>query len=200
MDRRIFQNGKMNLKLHGSLRDKCIYHPEDHVLFIDLFGISLVSREEVDLVAKYLDTIMISYTESRGKLDVIVNYDGFDLRTGLESAWAEAMENLQQKHYNSVKRFAGRAFRCAQLKGMLANMDTFDAKAIFCKMDKDADGLLSREELRSGIRKHFGIRLRQTELDNLCKNGGVTIQNFSDVVGECLRRCGLGISYRPLSF
>jgi hypothetical protein len=199
MDPRIFKEGKMNLKLFGSLRDRCIYHPEDHVLFIDLFGVSLLSEEEVALIGDYFDEIMTPLTETRGPLDVIVNYDGFDLRTGLEESYANAMDILQKKHYKSAKRFAGRAFRCARLKGMLTNMDTYDAKATFIKMDEDCDGVLSREELRAGIRKHFGIRLRQSDLDNLCKSD-VTIDNFSDVVGECLRRCGSEFSYRPISF
>lgn len=198
MDSRIFKNGKMNLKLFGSLTDRCIYHPEDHVLFIDLFGVSLLSKDEVDLMKGYFDEIMTPLTKTQGPLDVIVNYDGFDLRTGLEQSYADAMEYLQEKHYKSVKRFAGRAFRCAQLKQMLANMDVFDEETMFVKMDKDGDGILSREELRAGIRKHFGIRLRQNELDDLCKGGDVTVTNFSDVVGECLRKCGL--NYRPISF
>jgi Ca2+-binding EF-hand superfamily protein len=83
---------------------------------------------------------------------------------------------------------------------MLANMDTFDEKDMFAKMDQDSDGVLSREELRSGVRKHFGIRLRQTELDSF---GDVTLANFTDVLGECLRKCGLEqleLNYRPISF
>lgn len=201
MDTRIFKDGKMNLKLFGSLTDRCIYHPEDHVMFIDLFGVSLATKEEVELIGGYFDQIMTPLTETKGPFEnVIVNYDGFDLRTGLEEPYAEAMDMLQKKHYKSVKRFAGHAFRCAKLKGMLANMDTYDAKSLFEKMDEDCDGVLSREELRSGIRKHFGLRLRQNEIDDLCKSGDVTMKNFSDVVGDCLRQCGLEFNYRPISF
>lgn len=203
MDSRIFKEGKMNLKLFGSLTDRCIYHPEDHLLFIDLFGVSLLSQEEVDLIGGYFDEIMTPLTRKGPFEHVIVNYDGFDLRSGLEESYAKVMGNLQQKHYKSVKRLAGRAFRCAKLKVMLANMDTFDEKAVFAKMDEDGDGVLSREELRSGVRKHFGIRLRQKELDSLYKAGDVTITNFTDILGECLRKCGLEqleLNYRPISF
>lgn len=190
MDQRIFKHGKMNLKLFGSMRDRCIYHPADHVLFIDLYGVSLVSKDEIDLIADYLNEIMEPLTKTRGPLDVVVNYDGFDLLSGLEDSYAEALKKIQNKHYKSVKRFPGQAFRCARLKGMMANMNTFHPEAMFAEMDEDCDGVLSREELRAGIGKQFGIRLRQTELDDLCKTGGVTISNFADVVGECLRRCG----------
>ncbi|KAL7478453.1 hypothetical protein ACHAW6_004218 [Cyclotella cf. meneghiniana] len=190
MDQRIFKHGKMNLKLFGSMRDRCIYHPADHVLFIDLYGVSLVSKDEIDLIADYLNEIMEPLTKTRGPLDVVVNYDGFDLLSGLEDSYAEALKKIQNKHYKSVKRFPGQAFRCARLKGMMANMNTFHPEAMFAEMDEDCDGVLSREELRAGIRKQFGIRLRQTELDDLCKTGGVTISNFADVVAECLRRCG----------
>ena len=194
MDKRIFQHGKMKLELFGSMRERCIYHPEDHVLFIDLFGVSLVSQEEINLIASYLDEIITPLTDTRGPLDVIVNYEGFDLRLGLEEAYAQALEKISTKHYKSVKRFPGRAFRCARLKGMM-NMNLFDPKKLFAEMDLDSDGVLSREELRAGIRKWAGIRLRQSDLDHLCKNGGIPICDFTVVLGECLRRCGSELNY-----
>lgn len=183
MDNRIFQDEKMNLKLFGSLTDRCIYHPEDHVLFIDLFEVSLATKDEVDLMGRYFNQIMTPLTEAKGPFEqVIVNYDGFDLRSGLEQSYAEVMDALQEKHYKSVKRFAGRAFRRAKLKGMLANMYTYDAKSLFSNMDENDDGVLSREELRSGIRRNFGIRLRQNELEDLCKNGDVTMVRMPMIV------------------
>ena len=199
MDRRIFQDEKMNLKLFGSLTDRCIYHPDDHVLFIDLFGVSLLTKEEVDLMASYFDEIMAPLTKQKGPLDVVVNYDGFDLRSGLEELWAEHMNIFQQKYYKKVRRYAGRAFRCAELKRSLA-MNTFDANEMFVKMDQDGDGVLSREELRAGIRKFFGVRIRPSELDDLFKSGDVTEHNFADIVGDCLRNCGLELNYRPVTF
>lgn len=199
MDRRIFQDAKMNLKLFGSLTDRCMYHSDDHVLFIDLFGVSLLTKEEVDLMASYFDEIMLPLTKHKGPLDVVVNYDGFDLRSGLEELWAEHMDNLQQKYYKTVRRFAGRAFRCAELKRSLT-MNTFDANEMFVKMDEDGDGVLSREELRAGIRKFFGVRIRPSELDELYKSGDVTTHNFADIVGDCLRNCGLELNYRPVTF
>ena len=55
-------------------------------------------------------------------------------------------------------------------------------------MDEDEDMRLSPEELRRGIRKIFGIKLKQAELDSLTQEK-ITMENFSDVVYKCLRTC-----------
>ncbi|KAL7537947.1 hypothetical protein ACHAXR_008172 [Thalassiosira sp. AJA248-18] len=48
MDKRYFKNEKMELKLFGSLEERFFYHEDDHLLFIDLFGISLQNLAEID--------------------------------------------------------------------------------------------------------------------------------------------------------
>ena len=70
----------------------------------------------------------------------------------------------------------------------MANIESWDARAAFVLMDEDGSGDLSPEEFRRGVRKQFGIKLKQAELDELC-HGKITMQNFSDVVYNCLRTC-----------
>lgn len=48
MDQQYFRSRKMDLQFFRSLADRCTYHEDDHVLFIDLFGVCLTSEEEVD--------------------------------------------------------------------------------------------------------------------------------------------------------
>ena len=48
MDERFFKQDKMEISLFGSLAERCVYHEDDHLLFIDLFGISLRNEAEVD--------------------------------------------------------------------------------------------------------------------------------------------------------
>lgn len=51
MDTRYFKEEKMGVQLFGSLAERCQYHDDDHLLFIDLFGISLHNTSEVDWLA-----------------------------------------------------------------------------------------------------------------------------------------------------
>ena len=187
MDRRIFRFQKMGIELFGSLKDRVKYRSTDHSIFIDLFGISLAREEEIEWFANALDQVLTPMTKKKGKADVIVTYDNFDLRSGLEEAYSAALERVEEKHYKSVKRYSGKAFRRAKLKQM-ANIESWDAHAAFALMDEDGSGDLSPEEFRRGVRKHFGIKLKQAELDELCQ-GRITMQNFSDVVYNCLRTC-----------
>jgi hypothetical protein len=48
MDERFFKKDKMEISLFGSLAERCVYHGDDHLLFIDLFGISLRNETEID--------------------------------------------------------------------------------------------------------------------------------------------------------
>ena len=187
MDRRIFRQQKMGIQLFGSLRDRVKYRSSDHVVFIDLFGVQLATEEDVRWFASALDEVLAPLTKEKGPADVIVTYDGFDLRSNLEEAYSAALENIEQKHYKSVKRFSGKAFRRAKLKQM-ANIESWDPRAAFAIMDEDGDKRLSPEELRRGIRKIFGIKLKQAELNSLTQEE-ITMDNFSGVVRKCLRTC-----------
>ena len=187
MDSRIFRQQKMSIQLFGSLRDRVKYRSNDHVVFIDLFGVQLATEEDVRWFASALDEVLAPLTKEKGPADVIVTYDGFDLRSNLEEAYSAALENIEQKHYKSVKRFSGKAFRRAKLKQM-ANIESWDPRAAFAIMDEDGDKRLSPEELRRGIRKIFGIKLKQAELNSLTQEE-ITMDNFSGVVHKCLRTC-----------
>ena len=48
MDKRFFKDEKMEIELFGSLAERCTYHEDDHLIFLDLFGVSIQSKTEVD--------------------------------------------------------------------------------------------------------------------------------------------------------
>lgn len=186
MDKRIFLKEKMEVELLGSLESRCCYHPEDHTIFINLFNISIQSKDEVDWFVNSLDEIISPLTKDKGPVDVVVGYDGFDLRSGLEEYYMAAISVLEAKHYKSVKRYATKAFRRAKLKEE-ANWETWDAARAFAVMDEDKDGILSPEELRRGMRRMFEISLKPADLDRLCGPTKVTIKNFTSTVLKALK-------------
>ena len=156
------------------------------MIFIDLTGISLASEDEVGWLGRSLDLILQPITNERGPVDAIVNYDSFDCKLGLEEAYTDAIEALSSRHYKSVKRYSFNAFRRAKLKSM-ARVEEWNAKSLFREWDEDNTGSLSPLQLRQGVREKFGIRLKQAELDALCKDG-VTMQNFTDILFKIMSK------------
>lgn len=100
MDNKIFQEGRMDLQLFGSLADRCTYHTEDHLFYMNLFGVSLQTPSDIQWFLTSLDQILHPLTKDRGPVDVVVNYDGFDLHIGLEEIYADALTELEKRHYS----------------------------------------------------------------------------------------------------
>lgn len=118
MDERIFRGAKMNVsnEMFGSLERRCTYHHQDHTMFLDLFGITLNSEDDVRWLFDGLREILRPLVKNKGKIDMVVQYDGFDIRNGLSSLYVNETSKLEEEMYNSVKRYTGHAFKRAQLK------------------------------------------------------------------------------------
>uniref|UniRef100_A0A6S8RH92 Uncharacterized protein n=1 Tax=Chaetoceros debilis TaxID=122233 RepID=A0A6S8RH92_9STRA len=91
MDGRIFKDAKMKVldELFGSLLDRCTYHELDHTIYIYLFGITLSSEDDVDWYSNLIGEIIQPLYRNKGPIDMVVNYDGFDLSKGLESYYLQ---------------------------------------------------------------------------------------------------------------
>jgi len=168
MDRQFFKKEKMGYSLFGSLAERCTYHEDDHLLFIDLFGISLRNEHEIDWFFVSLNKILHPITKKKGPVDVVVSYQGFDLKSGLEDYYAEELQKLEARHYKSVKRYSGEAFRLAKLRKK-SDVKDWKEEEVFNSFDKNKDGVIESDELRYGIIEMFGLRLKQWELEELCK-------------------------------
>ncbi|CAB9499997.1 Caffeate CoA-transferase [Seminavis robusta] len=172
MDTRIFNPDKMGVtsEIFGSLEDRCVYREHQHTLFIDLFGITLNEEEDVDWFYEGLQSIMHPLVENKGPIDIVANYDGFDIRKGLEEKYVEKLGILQKDYYKSVKRFSGHAFKRAQIKDSL-RVDAFDADKLYDEFDTDHNGTLSLEELRAGFAEYFQLELTPSTLRNFVAGG-----------------------------
>lgn len=108
-----------------------------------------------------------------GKINVVVSYEGFNLASNLEEMYSNEIETLQNEIYGSAKRYTGQAFQRARLKTSLS-MDEWDAEHLFDKFDTRRDGVISFEELRDGLEKHFHMTLSPEKArafgcdDNIC--------------------------------
>jgi len=184
MDHQYFRSRKMNLQFFRSLADRCTYHEDDHVLYIDLFGVCLTNEEEVDWIIMSFHEVVRPITYTKGPVDVVVSYTGFYLKSGLEDYFAEGVKDVEKRYYKSVKRFSGKAFRPSLLKKKVG-VKAWDEKEIFKRFDDENTGSISPQQLRRGMKKMFGLTLKPHELKELCREK-ITPQNFPDVLAKCL--------------
>jgi propionate CoA-transferase len=190
MDPRIFKDEKMNVtaELFGSLKERCTYHAKDHIMYLDLFGITLNSKEDVRWFHQCIANIIEPFVKARGPINMVVQYDGFDLHKGLEKFYGDEAELVQKKFYRSVKRVRGLTFRRAQLAKQL-HISEWDRDALFDKIDTDHDGRVSLADVRYGIAHIFQIHLTPSELEMFQKSPHMDVdkESFAKGVEEVLR-------------
>jgi propionate CoA-transferase len=194
MDKRIFKEPKMGAlsDIFGSLKDRCTYHENEHTIFLDLFGITINSEADIAWLVNGMAAILAPLVQAKGPVDFVVNYDGFDIRKGLDHQYTTLVRELLEKpYYKSVHRFAGKAFKRA-LVGNAMDLSKWDAKELFDKFDIDKNGSISRTELREGLHRLFHINISPTQLAQcfpLHEDGSVALdrQSFADGIMEVLR-------------
>jgi EF-hand domain len=104
----------------------------------------------------------------------------------LEEAYSRAVkEQLEIPYYQSIRRFAGKAFRRALL-GEKVDLSQWSMDDLFSMFDVDNNGSISRAELRDGLLRHFHINLTRLQLEScfpLSGDGSVIIDRASFVNG-----------------
>lgn len=202
MDSRIFKDEKMNIRddVFGSLEDRATYKAEDHSVYLDLFGVSLQSAEDIKKFFGSLEKIFSRYAEGgKNKFHAYLNYDGFDVRSGLEETYGEYALDMQTKYFASVKRFAGKAFRRAKL-GTKIRISRQDPHEIFNELDTNRDGYVSAQTIRDGVLELLNIRLSQQEVnafldDETEGTGNVSEEKFVATLSKFLKSKGFHLDH-----
>ena len=77
----------------------------DHTMYIDLFGITLSSKDDVNWFSNSIGEIIKPLYRNKGPIDMVVaNYDGFDLSKSLESYYLQQMSKLEQSVYKNLQK------------------------------------------------------------------------------------------------
>lgn len=132
-------------------------------MFLDLFGINLNTKEDLEWFFDTLSGLLEPLVQAKGPIDMVVQYDGFDMSKGLVDDYAKLTNKLEEKYYRTVHRFTGTQFHRAQLATKL-KMSDWDPDALYDEFDTNHDGTLSLEELRHGVKDKFEIRLSPSQL------------------------------------
>lgn len=121
MDARIFRAEPMDLKrelLHLDLPDRIALDDEMGRLFINFEKMRIRSLEDIEQVRKQVMEVCGPRSE---KVDVVVNYDGFQLDDDIASDYAEMVTDLEGRFYRTVTRYSGSAFMRLKLGNTLSN-------------------------------------------------------------------------------
>lgn len=110
MDGRLFLPGPMELKreiLSVPIEDRVFYDADQNILFINFENLSVRSMDEIN---EFRDIIRTLLDPLGKKVDVIINYDGFDLLPELMDNYLDTVGELGDRYYGKATRYTTSAF------------------------------------------------------------------------------------------
>ena len=120
MDARIFHGGPMQLEdslLGLGLEDRVSYDAERNMLFLNLEGLHLRSRDDVDRWRRVLDERLQAIGR---RVLAVVNYDGFVVDPAVADTYAAMVSYIDQHYYAAASRYTTSAFMRIKLGEDLA--------------------------------------------------------------------------------
>jgi propionate CoA-transferase len=180
MDRKLFMDDPMglwDLFFNKPISERMHYHADDHTMFVDLSGVQIAKEDDIHHLVKGVEDVLRPLVAKHGKINMVVNYDGFDCKQKLNKKYQEAVAVLQEKYYASARRFAGAAFRRVQL-GKTLQMHSWDPEEMFKKFDLDGNGFLDKHEIRKGLRELCGIKVGDEALNEFMEDQ-ITLEDFT---------------------
>ena len=110
MDARIFRPEPMEIKrelLHLDLPERIALESSTGRLFINFEKMRVRTLEEIEQIKRRVEQVCNPLAD---KVDVIVNYDGFQLEDDVAQAYAAMVNGLEARFYRTVTRYSGSAF------------------------------------------------------------------------------------------
>lgn len=110
MDERIFGSDSMELKdtlLSISLLDRISYQAERNLLFLNFQALKLRSPKDAQDVQDAVERVC---KEIGKRVDVVVNYDGFEVDEPALDAYAEVVDYMVSNYYGNITRYTTSAF------------------------------------------------------------------------------------------
>jgi propionate CoA-transferase len=120
MDARIFALPPMGLRddlVERPLERRFAYDPAENLFFLDFERLCVHSPEDIEAVRKAVEDFLAPIG---GKVNAVVNYDGFSILPELEDAYADMVRGIVERRYLAVTRYTGNAFLRLKLGGAFA--------------------------------------------------------------------------------
>ena len=102
------------------LRDRFVFDPEENILFIDLAGLRIETREQVDETRRAVREIL----ESRGRRAYsIVNYEGTEIAPEIVDYYGESIKELYDRYSLTTVRYSSSGLTRSMLRYLGAAKD-----------------------------------------------------------------------------
>ncbi|MBV8272689.1 MAG: acyl CoA:acetate/3-ketoacid CoA transferase [Cupriavidus sp.] len=144
MDGRIFLPEPMGLRadvMRVPMESRFSYNDAINVLFINFERLEVKRLEDVETIRAHV----VRICEPLGhKVYAVINYEGFELDRDVEDAYTEMVEQVVNRYYLRVTRFATNAFMRARLgdtlarRGLAPSVYQSEAEAKACLHDHPA--------------------------------------------------------------
>jgi propionate CoA-transferase len=121
MDARIFAAERMGLKddlLTVPLEARFAYDAERNTFFLNMEGMSLISRDEVEAIVTEVDKRLAAIGK---KVQMVVNYDNFFLAPDVTDDYISMVRGLAERYYASVTRYTTSSFLRLKLSEQLSH-------------------------------------------------------------------------------
>ena len=118
--------------------------------------VDLLTDAYLSITQKSLDEILQPITSKKGPVDVVVSYQGFDLKSGLEENYSEKLKDLEKRHYKSVKRYSNQAFRPSKLRSK-SSVEAWDEHEMFNRFDENGNGEITSKCVENLINIDNGV-------------------------------------------
>ena len=178
MDPRIFAQRKMGLVEELFSPEKAIAHgveykADTNTLYVDLTGVVINDQDTFEIFCGELELVYKKYSnKGKKRFHCVVNYDGLSLADALVSEWERVADYLQSIYYESVTRYAGRAFIRHKLAKRIAVKDASQMWVSFQQGEADRTEL-DRLHLREALLSLHHLRASEALLHSLMQGRDV---------------------------
>lgn len=128
MDAALFQEGRLGLReRHEDLRlgARIALDHEAGLLFLDFEGMRVRTGRDVTAIR---DAVAATVGPLGRRVDVIVNYERFEIARELEASYAAMVRDLEARFYGRVSRYAQGAFQRLRIGRALASPRVFASR------------------------------------------------------------------------
>jgi propionate CoA-transferase len=120
MDLRIFRPETMGLAQESplSLDERLVLHSEENLMYVNFEGLRIESEEQCRELADFLDQRFRTLSH---KVNVIVNYDNFELAPAVEESFFSMIRHNTEQFFLSATRYSTNAFFRHQMGNRFAD-------------------------------------------------------------------------------
>lgn len=170
MDPRIFCDAKMGLEddffsFEKAMSHRLEYKAETHTLYLDFSGYIVSDEDQLMLGFTSLKNRLEELSNGgKNKLNVVANYDRFDIRDDLSEVWTRFSHDFAAKYYKTVARYTGRPFRRHKLS---TAMGLWNVEALWTKFAGASVSSIDRAALCTGLLSVFHLKVPLEMLNRL---------------------------------